>query len=241
MQGYIYTMAGADPGHGWILNDTDLRARSHSRSMRTEHKARGAGGRQYFRCEWQGSRRPAICRWWVPGSRKDQCVGRLQALSRESARPGPVDVRGNIIVTGNGQHHPLDDHDNFARRVENYIVGRKPVYLENPREYNAAREESLDVLSRIFKRRGRRIFDVIGRYRKMNSDQVKRSAHVDARNQAMTSSNELLQLLRARRMSPFDLGRLAEIAEPRIEEIVAGADASLGELRRFLGSQGEHR
>jgi Zn-dependent peptidase ImmA (M78 family) len=49
----------------------------------------------------------------------------------------------------------------------------------------------------------------------------------------MTSSNQLLQLLRTRRMSPSDLGRLAEIAEPRIEEIVAGADASLGELRRI--------
>ena len=73
---------------------------------------------------------------------------------------------------GNGKQNPLDDHDNFAKRIENYIVGRDPIYLDRHNEYNAAREETLDVLSDVFGKRGRRVFDVIGRYRKMDQRQV---------------------------------------------------------------------
>jgi hypothetical protein len=173
MQGYIYTMAaGADPGHGWILNDP-IFGRVPTLGACVPNIRRVVQEGDYIFVV--SGRVPGVRQFVVGGFQVAEKINALAAYKRfpeNRLRPGPVDVQGNIIVTGNGQHHPLDDHDNFARRVENYIVGRKPVYLENPREYNAAREESLDVLSRIFKRRGRRIFDVIGRYRKMNSDQV---------------------------------------------------------------------
>ena len=36
---------------------------------------------------------------------------------------------GNVIVDQHGRQNPLDDHDDFEQRIENYIVGRDPVVL----------------------------------------------------------------------------------------------------------------
>jgi hypothetical protein len=68
--------------------------------------------------------------------------------------------------------HPLDSHSHFASRVENYLVGCEASYLENRTQYNSARSDTLEVLSSIFQKDGQRVFDIIGRHRKMNSTQV---------------------------------------------------------------------
>jgi len=81
-------------------------------------------------------------------------------------------VVGNIIVDSRGNHHPLDEHKNFENRIENYIVGRNPLVLQTPAQFKAAKEETIDLLSDVFERNGRRVFDIIGRYRKMDETQV---------------------------------------------------------------------
>src|SRR5262245_41267160 len=36
-------------------------------------------------------------------------------------------VSGNVIVDANGNQHELDHHNQFDRRIENYIVGENPI------------------------------------------------------------------------------------------------------------------
>jgi hypothetical protein len=81
-------------------------------------------------------------------------------------------LQGNIIITAHGTQHPLDHHKNFERRVENYIVGSNPVFLNTEAQYRTAREGTVPVLSKIFEKDGRRVFDIIGRHRRMEKKQV---------------------------------------------------------------------
>src|SRR6266852_3896710 len=43
-------------------------------------------------------------------------------------------LTGNIIVNSRGRQHPLDHHENFSSRIQNYIVGRDAVALKTRRE-----------------------------------------------------------------------------------------------------------
>jgi hypothetical protein len=81
-------------------------------------------------------------------------------------------VVGNIIVNGDGSKSPLDCHSNFESRVENYIVGGKPVHLKAPQEVAIGRRQTVPVLSKIFHRSGTTPFDIIGRWRRLDSDQI---------------------------------------------------------------------
>lgn len=174
MKGYIYTMyAGADPGHGWTLNDPIFNATPtlgacvpHIRKAVTvgDHifviSGRVPGERQFIVGEFEVAE-------------KIEALAAYRRFPENRLRRGPTgQVLGNIIVNGRGQHHPLDDHKNFENRVENYIVGKNPIILGTPLQFKAAREETIDILSDVFDRRGGRPFDIIGRYRKMNEEQV---------------------------------------------------------------------
>jgi len=174
MQGYIYTMAaGADPGHGWVLNDPIFGPVPTLGACVPNIRRVVQEGDYIFVVS---GRIPGARQFVVGGFEVAEKIDALAAFKRfpenRLRRADGGHLEGNVIVMGNGRHHPLDDHENFARRVENYIVGRNPMYLESAREYNVAREDSLEILSRIFKKRGRKIFDVIGRQRKMNEEQV---------------------------------------------------------------------
>jgi hypothetical protein len=79
---------------------------------------------------------------------------------------------GNIIVNGRGQQHPLDEHDSFENRIENYIVGADPVVLQTPAQQKAARRDTVDFLTKLFGKPGDRVHDVIGRHRKLDEKQV---------------------------------------------------------------------
>jgi hypothetical protein len=84
-------------------------------------------------------------------------------------------VAGNIIVQADGSQHPLDRHDpaTFASRIENYIVGSMGVALTSEREVELGREQTLEKLSNILGRAPRnRVFDVMGRWSKLNAEQV---------------------------------------------------------------------
>lgn len=79
---------------------------------------------------------------------------------------------GNVIVTGQGMQHSLDNHNNFDRRVQNYIVGANPIYLETDEEISKGREETVEVLSDIFKKKGKTPRDIIGRAHNLDEKQV---------------------------------------------------------------------
>lgn len=175
MSGYIYTMyAGADPGHGWTMNDPIFGpVPTLGACVPNIRRAVNKGDHIFV----VSGRVPGERQFIVGGFKVAEKISALSAhkrLPQNRLRMTPDgQIAGNIIVNSNGEHHPLDQHTNFANRVANYLVGSDPSYFETRTQYNAARSETLDVLSNIFEKRGERVFDIIGRYRKMDNDQVK--------------------------------------------------------------------
>lgn len=174
MKGYIYTMyEGADPGHGWVMNDPifgevptlgacvpNIRRAVRVGDYIFVVSGRASGERQFV----------------VGGFRVKEKIDALRAYRRFPENRLHLDDKGNllgnVIVDGRGQHHPLDEHDNFERRIENYIVGADPVVLETPAQQRAGRHETIDFLSKLFDKKGERVHDVIGRHRKLDEKQV---------------------------------------------------------------------
>jgi hypothetical protein len=73
-------------------------------------------------------------------------------------------LTGNIIVDEQGSQHPLDDHNSFNKRIENYVVGRNLLALDQPEEILRGRKETLDILQEIMQKRGSSPIEVVGRW-----------------------------------------------------------------------------
>ncbi len=90
-------------------------------------------------------------------------------------------VSGNIIVDAHGKQHELDHHDQFARRIENYIVGRNPIALLTLEEMAEGRRQTLEILRDVFGIKGNSIRELMGRNRNLSEKQVEKlRAHLDA-------------------------------------------------------------
>jgi hypothetical protein len=174
MSSYIYTMyAGADPGHGWVMNDPIFgKLPTLGACVPNIRRAVNIGDYLFT----ISGRITGEHQFVVGGFRVAEKIDALAAYGRfpehRLRRIADRSVQGNIIVAGAGSQHPDDHHTNFARRVENYIVGCDPVVLESSTQFDRAREETLGVLSRIFGREGNRVFDIVGRQRRMNDEQA---------------------------------------------------------------------
>uniref|UniRef100_UPI003A929238 hypothetical protein n=1 Tax=Gelidibacter japonicus TaxID=1962232 RepID=UPI003A929238 len=85
-------------------------------------------------------------------------------------------LSGNIIVDKNGQQNSFDYHSgDFEKRIENYIIGRNPVYFDKEAEIEKARgNETLDILSDLFNKKGDKPHQIIGRWRRMDEKQIKK-------------------------------------------------------------------
>jgi len=174
MNGYIYTMgAGADPGHGWTLNDPIFgRIPTLGTCVPNIRKAVVAGDFIFV----VSGRVPKVQQFVVGGFEVDEKINALAAYKRfpeNRLRIGETgQLEGNVMVDKDGKHHTLDEHDNFDKRIENYIVGRNAVNFDSKSEYDEARKDTLEILGDVFGRSGQRVFDIIGRHRKMDGDQV---------------------------------------------------------------------
>ncbi|HEV7297917.1 MAG TPA: hypothetical protein VGN72_01020 [Tepidisphaeraceae bacterium] len=75
-------------------------------------------------------------------------------------------LAGNIIVDRSGRQLNIDTHkpETIDQRVKNYVVGGDPICLETPKEIMLGRNETLDALREILKRKGGSPFEVVGRY-----------------------------------------------------------------------------
>jgi len=80
--------------------------------------------------------------------------------------------RGNIIVDGHGKQSLLDNHDGFEERIHNYIVGRDPVALTQPREILRGRAETMAVLQEVFGKKGRAPINVIDHCSRLDENQI---------------------------------------------------------------------
>jgi len=90
-------------------------------------------------------------------------------------------VSGNVIVTADGKQHPLDHHNQFERRIQNYLVGTSTIALLTPEEIAEGRLRTLDILRDVFGLKGNSIRDLMGRNRNLSEKQVlKLRAHLEA-------------------------------------------------------------
>jgi hypothetical protein len=174
MKGYIYTMyEGADPGRGWVMNDPIFTPQPTLGACVPNIRRAVEVGDYVFAI----SGRVKAAKQFVVGGFK--VAEKIAALAAFGRFPGyrlrelnGGQVYGNVIITPEGNQHHLDHHSNFERRLENYIVGSDPVFLTNESEYDRSREETVTILQEIFKKSGDRIFDIIGRQRRMDEAQV---------------------------------------------------------------------
>ena len=129
VNGYIYTMfAGADPGHGWVMNDP-IFGKTPTLGACVPHIRRVVELGDYIFVI--SGRVPGERQFVVGGFEVREKIHALAAFKKYPENRLRVDqdgqLTGNIIINSKGEHHPLDDHENFERRVENYIVGGNPV------------------------------------------------------------------------------------------------------------------
>ena len=176
MKGYIYTMyAGADPSLGWVMNDPIFGARPTLGACVPHIRRVINVGDHVFVVSGRVSGEPQFVVGGFEVAEKIDALAAFRRFPENRMREGENgQVFGNVIVDSQGRHNRLDAHENFERRIENYIVGRDPVVLQTAAQMNAAKEETIDFLSDVFGRKGRRVFDIIGRYRKMDETQIER-------------------------------------------------------------------
>jgi hypothetical protein len=86
-------------------------------------------------------------------------------------------LAGNIIVNSRGEQHRLDTHTSFERRIQNYVIGRNPIALTAPNEIARGREETLGVLRRLLRKSGTAPFSVVGRWSRLEYEQVLELRH----------------------------------------------------------------
>lgn len=174
MSAYIYTLyEKADPSRGWIMNDPifegsrptlgacvpNLRAAVRQGDWMFAVSGRVKGEKQFV----------------IGGFKVVEKIGQLAAYERfpenrlRQAENGQL--IGNVIVTADGKQHPDDNHTNFANRVKNYLVGTEPIFLTEQKAFQIAKDETIPILSRITGREGARVFDLIGRHKKLTDEQ----------------------------------------------------------------------
>jgi hypothetical protein len=175
MKGYIYTMfAGADPGAGWIMTDPILRPRPTFGACMPNIRRSVVPGDHIFVIS---GRVNGLRQYVVGGFEVDEKISALAAYQRfpeNRMREEGGRLSGNIVVRADGTRNPVDYHDNFAQRVQNYVVGKNPAVVDGDSAIAKARDQTLPMLSRLFERQGNSVYSVLGRWRRLDPDQIEK-------------------------------------------------------------------
>lgn len=179
MSSYIFVSPGSDPGLGRPLVDPVLRAgaRPTMGTCRPDLRRLVKLGDQIFVISGKVKRQ--VQQYVIGGlevdSKLDDQLAAYKEFPEHRIHYDAGQKLGNIIVTADGSHDPRDQHDNFDRRIRNYLIGTNPVVLESPKEIALGRERSIEILGRIFdKPEGRSIREIVGRMRKLSEAQADR-------------------------------------------------------------------
>jgi hypothetical protein len=174
MKGYIYTMfKGADPAEGWEMTDPIFKPVPTMGACMPNIRRVVVPGDYIFMVS---GRVPKVQQYVVGGFQVAEKIDALAARDRfpENLLAGQAGKNrtGNIIVNEDGTQDPLDYHGNFDKRIANYLVGTKPVLVETPPEVARSRKETLTELAGLFGKRGREVYEVMGRWRRLDSAQI---------------------------------------------------------------------
>lgn len=179
MASYIFVSPGSDPGVGKPLNDPILGkgVRPTMGTCRPDLRRLVSIGDSIFVVSGSMGRMQ-IPQYVVGGMEvADKLASQLAAYDDYPEHRLSFDDnglrRGNIIVNADGNHDPRDHHNNFERRIANYVLGRNQVVIESPNEIALARERSLHLLARVFDMpRAQSIREIVPRHRKMTRAQA---------------------------------------------------------------------
>jgi hypothetical protein len=177
MEGRIYiTGSGTDPGLGHNLNDPVFsRSPSLGACMPNIRRAVKLGDYIFV----ISGKVTSVQQYLIGGFRVEEKISMLEAYQRFPAnrlRIEDGEKIGNIIVNADGSKNKLDDHNDdkaaFKRRIENFIVGSKPIVMNSENEIEKSRRLTLPMVSKIVGKQGNRIIDVMGRHTKLSEKQT---------------------------------------------------------------------
>jgi hypothetical protein len=174
MKGYIFVSPGSDPGAGQVLDDPILFGKRPTMgTCRPDLRRLVQKGDYLFVIS--GSKK-GFSQYVIGGFSIDDKINQMLAYDQfpENRLRFEEEQRyGNIIVDRQGQHDVRDGHDKLEKRIQNYLIGDKPVMLATPPEVSLGRERSLPILAEMFERpHARKISEVVGRNRKLNEKQI---------------------------------------------------------------------
>ena len=174
MKGYIYTLyKGADPGMGFELTDPVFGKVPTLGACMPNIRRLVEKGDFIFAIS---GKHPKVSQYVVGGFEVNKKLDALSAYyelpENRLIKKADGSFSGNIIVDENGNQLPYDTHSNFSKRTENYIIGKKPIVVEKENEIEKARLETVSALNSVFHQEGETVFDIVGRWRKMNEKQV---------------------------------------------------------------------
>jgi hypothetical protein len=176
MIGKIFvTSTGYDPEKGKDVKDPNLGANPSLGACRPDIRRTLQEGDQIFVVSGKVQN---VNQFVIGGLEIAEKIDVLEAYRRfpeQRLRMGDDgQVTGNVIVDASGKQHKLDHHpkETFARRIENYVVGRNPIVLVRPEEIAEGRRLTLEILRGVFDKKGNSVRDLIGRARNMTEKQV---------------------------------------------------------------------
>jgi hypothetical protein len=175
MKGYIYTMfAGADPGVGWKMTDPIYGKTPTLGACMPNIRKVVERGDYIFSIS---GRVKDVKQYVVGGFSVDDKINALAAYNRFPENRMIVQqdgtLFGNIIIDKDGNHLEYDYHSNFEKRIDNYIIGKDPVFIEGEKQIEKAREETLYMLNNLFNAKKESVSKIIARWRKLDEAQVK--------------------------------------------------------------------
>jgi hypothetical protein len=178
MKGYIYTMfQGADPGAGWKMTDPIFDNPPVMGACMPQIRRNVDINDFIFTIS---GRTKSVSQYLVGGFQVQEKINAMLAYDRfpehRQILNNDGDIEGNIIVDANGKQNPYDYHQgNFDKRIENYIIGKNPLYFNKEDEIEKARgQATLEILADVFGKTGKTPFEIIGRWRKMDEKQIKK-------------------------------------------------------------------
>jgi len=176
-KGYMYiTSSGYDPEKGKSLNDPYLGSSPTLGACMTNIRRWVVPGDEIFLISGKVK---GVSQFVVGGFEVDKKIDAMtafQTLPEHRLRlNGEGRLVGNIIINAQGHQHYLDTHEarSFARRIQNYVIGRDPVVLTMPHEIRKGREETVYFLQNLFRKRGSSPYDIMGRASKLDEQQLR--------------------------------------------------------------------
>jgi hypothetical protein len=176
MIGKIYVVSsGYDPAKGKHVNDPYLGPCPTLGACRPDIREKLQKGDQIFVVSGKVRNADQVVLGGFAIAEKISAIEAYERFPEQRLRLLPNgQVTGNVIVTANGKQHELDDHNQFARRIENYIVGANPIALLTPEELAEGREWTLEILRDVFEKKGNSIREIIGRCSNLTEKQIRK-------------------------------------------------------------------